>query len=313
VDQVDASHRLKPFAFLDGDPAKPGIYVQRVKFPPNVFTRPHWHGEDRHIVVLKGTWYMGTGKDFDASKAVPMPVGSYVKHPAGAVHWDGAKDEERTYPVLRPARTLPARGSVKTYSSVCRRSAWQKATRFRFALAFPSAGIDDADVETRLLEAPGEQVGSAAIPVERGVAPVGDRIAGGDGCTAGLGAFHIDAGEDRARDEQARLAQRGGLDLVVGGEPVRHIGEVVIGRRGGLVEKIDLTATRSKARALRSIGSLSSVSFAGIVVSPLPPNRPTLPGTIPPRSSTSATRTAPIRSRPGSSRSRDAGEAGRRR
>src|SRR5262249_12024695 len=33
-----------PFAFLYGDPAKPGIYVQRVKFPPNVFTRPHWHG-----------------------------------------------------------------------------------------------------------------------------------------------------------------------------------------------------------------------------------------------------------------------------
>jgi hypothetical protein len=67
-----------PFAFLDGDPSRPGIYVQRVKFPPNVFTRPHWHGEDRHIVVLKGTWYMGTGEDFDPSKAVPMPVGSYV-------------------------------------------------------------------------------------------------------------------------------------------------------------------------------------------------------------------------------------------
>jgi quercetin dioxygenase-like cupin family protein len=83
-----------PVALLEGDPSQLGIYVQRVKFPPNVFTRPHWHGEDRHIVVLKGTWYMGTGNDFDPSKAVPMPVGSYVKHPAGAVHWDGAKDEE---------------------------------------------------------------------------------------------------------------------------------------------------------------------------------------------------------------------------
>src|SRR6266852_6371403 len=49
-----------PLAFLDGDPSKPGIYVQRVKFPPNVFTRPHKHGEDRHIIVLKGTWYVGT-------------------------------------------------------------------------------------------------------------------------------------------------------------------------------------------------------------------------------------------------------------
>ena len=36
-----------PFAILDGDPSKPGAYIQRVKFPPNVFTRPHWHGEPR--------------------------------------------------------------------------------------------------------------------------------------------------------------------------------------------------------------------------------------------------------------------------
>ena len=83
-----------PMAFLDGNPSEPGIYVLRVNFPPNVFSRPHRHKEDRHIVVLKGTWYMGTGDEFDPSKAVAMPVGSYVKHPAGEVHWDGAKDEE---------------------------------------------------------------------------------------------------------------------------------------------------------------------------------------------------------------------------
>ena len=29
-------------AFLDGDPSKPGIYVVRVNYPPNVFIRPHW-------------------------------------------------------------------------------------------------------------------------------------------------------------------------------------------------------------------------------------------------------------------------------
>jgi hypothetical protein len=83
-----------PMAVLDGDPSAPGIYVVRVRYPPNVFTRPHWHGEDRHIVVLNGTWYMGTGDNFDPSKTVPLPVGSYAKHPAGGVHWDGAKDEE---------------------------------------------------------------------------------------------------------------------------------------------------------------------------------------------------------------------------
>jgi quercetin dioxygenase-like cupin family protein len=83
-----------PLAVLEGDPSKPGIYVVRIKFPPHVFSRPHWHSTDRHIVVLKGTWYMGVGETFDPSTAVPMPVGSYIKHPAGAAHWDGAKDEE---------------------------------------------------------------------------------------------------------------------------------------------------------------------------------------------------------------------------
>jgi quercetin dioxygenase-like cupin family protein len=83
-----------PIAILDGDPSKPGIYVARIKFPPHVFSRPHWHSTDRHIVVLKGTWYMGVGETFDPSTAIPMPPGSYVKHPAGAPHWDGAKDEE---------------------------------------------------------------------------------------------------------------------------------------------------------------------------------------------------------------------------
>jgi quercetin dioxygenase-like cupin family protein len=83
-----------PLAVLEGDPSKPGIYVARIKFPPHLFSRPHWHSTDRHIVVLKGTWYMGVGETFDPSTAVPMPAGSYVKHPAGVPHWDGAKGEE---------------------------------------------------------------------------------------------------------------------------------------------------------------------------------------------------------------------------
>jgi quercetin dioxygenase-like cupin family protein len=81
-------------AVVEGDPSKPGIYVVRVKFEPHTFSMPHSHNTDRHIVVLKGTWHMGVGEKFDPSTATPMPVGSYVKHPAGARHWDGAKDEE---------------------------------------------------------------------------------------------------------------------------------------------------------------------------------------------------------------------------
>lgn len=81
-------------AVLQGDPSKPGIYVVRVRFPPHTFSRPHYHPEDRHVIVVKGTWYAGTGETFDPDKAVPLKQGSYMMHPGGAVHWDGAKDEE---------------------------------------------------------------------------------------------------------------------------------------------------------------------------------------------------------------------------
>jgi quercetin dioxygenase-like cupin family protein len=81
-------------AVMSGDPSKPGLYVVRIKFPPGVMSTNHHHGEDRHIVVLQGTWYTGTGDAFVPGKTVPLKVGSYMKHPAGANHFDGAKDEE---------------------------------------------------------------------------------------------------------------------------------------------------------------------------------------------------------------------------
>ena len=44
--------------------------------------------------VLKGTWYTGTGDRFAPEETVALGPGSYMKHPAGAHHFDGAKDEE---------------------------------------------------------------------------------------------------------------------------------------------------------------------------------------------------------------------------
>jgi hypothetical protein len=46
------------------------------------------------VTVLSGTWWVGTGTDYDMSKTEPMPAGSFVTHTAGGVHFDGAKDEE---------------------------------------------------------------------------------------------------------------------------------------------------------------------------------------------------------------------------
>ena len=81
-------------ATLAGDPAGHGIYVQRVRFPPHVMDHPHWHPNDRYVTVLKGTWYAGTGTIFDPARAVPMKPGSYMLHPAHAVHWDGSNTDE---------------------------------------------------------------------------------------------------------------------------------------------------------------------------------------------------------------------------
>jgi quercetin dioxygenase-like cupin family protein len=81
-------------AVIDGDPAKPGIYVIQVKFPPGVMSKPHYHREDRHAMVIKGTWWTGEGDEFTPDKTVPLKPGSYMKHPAGVHHYDGARNEE---------------------------------------------------------------------------------------------------------------------------------------------------------------------------------------------------------------------------
>jgi quercetin dioxygenase-like cupin family protein len=81
-------------ATLLGDLDKPGMYVVRVKFPPHVMDRPHWHPNARYVTVLEGTWYTGTGSTFDLTRAVPLKPGSVMLHPAKAVHWDGSRGSE---------------------------------------------------------------------------------------------------------------------------------------------------------------------------------------------------------------------------
>jgi hypothetical protein len=98
-------------ATIAGDPAGHELYVQRVRFPPHVMDRPHWHPNDRHVTVLEGTWFTGTGATFDPARAVPLPPGSYMFHPGRALHWDGSNsDEEVIVQVIGigPADTIAA-------------------------------------------------------------------------------------------------------------------------------------------------------------------------------------------------------------
>lgn len=78
---------------LWGDPDKAGPYAMLVRWPPHRMSRPHSHPFDRHITVLSGTWWVGTGKDFSPATTTPLPAGTVVTHFAGQFHYDGAKDE----------------------------------------------------------------------------------------------------------------------------------------------------------------------------------------------------------------------------
>ncbi len=96
-DDVKFADGAQSQVVIAGDPAKAGIYVIRIRFAPGNMSRPHFHDQDRYVTVMKGTWWVALGPEadtFDPSKTKPVKAGSIVKHPAGAHHYDGAKDEE---------------------------------------------------------------------------------------------------------------------------------------------------------------------------------------------------------------------------
>ena len=80
-------------ALIFGDPSKPGQYVIRAHFPPGVISSPHFHGEDRHVTVIQGTWLAGRDDSWDPAATEPLKAGSYMFHPASGVHYDGGGEE----------------------------------------------------------------------------------------------------------------------------------------------------------------------------------------------------------------------------
>jgi len=79
---------------LQGDMSKPGPYIQLMRWHPNNMSRPHTHDAARYIMVISGTWWVGTGAKFDPDSTKPMPAGSYVTDEPNELHYDGAKDGE---------------------------------------------------------------------------------------------------------------------------------------------------------------------------------------------------------------------------
>lgn len=68
--------------------------VQSAVVEGDVMSRPHLHPDERRVLVLRGTWYTGEGKDWTPEKGVGLKPGDDMRHPAGGLHWDGALDED---------------------------------------------------------------------------------------------------------------------------------------------------------------------------------------------------------------------------
>jgi hypothetical protein len=84
--QVEHSHvvPLNPFngehrfEAVSGDVRKAGeIYVIRIHSEAGYIVMPHFHPEDEHIVVVKGSWALGMGERFSPEKLETMDVGTY--------------------------------------------------------------------------------------------------------------------------------------------------------------------------------------------------------------------------------------------
>lgn len=82
-------------ANLAGDDKAAGMYVIRIGFP-RTSVQPHFHPDDRLVVVLSGTLHVGYGEQFDESTLKALPAGSIWTEPAKQPHFVWAKEGEVT-------------------------------------------------------------------------------------------------------------------------------------------------------------------------------------------------------------------------
>jgi quercetin dioxygenase-like cupin family protein len=92
-----------------GDPTKAGMYANRVRFPAGLRIQPHFHPDERIVVVLSGTVYFGYGERFDEAGMKALSAGSVWTEPARQPHFAWAKDGEAVIQVIGngPSGTTP--------------------------------------------------------------------------------------------------------------------------------------------------------------------------------------------------------------
>ena len=80
-------------AVLEGNPAKEGPFVFRVKVPDGYRIPVHTHPKTERVTVISGTFNIGMGDKFDMKATKAMPAGSYGYWEADMKHFVWTKGE----------------------------------------------------------------------------------------------------------------------------------------------------------------------------------------------------------------------------
>jgi anti-sigma factor ChrR (cupin superfamily) len=78
---------------LVGDPARPGPYTIRLRFPKGYRIPPHTHPDAREVTIISGTYSTGYGERFNPADLKILPAGSFYTEPANVAHYIEIKED----------------------------------------------------------------------------------------------------------------------------------------------------------------------------------------------------------------------------
>jgi quercetin dioxygenase-like cupin family protein len=80
-------------AVLEGNPAKKGPFVMRLKVPAGYTIKPHTHPRQERVTVVSGNFQLGHGRTFDEAKLQDFKAGSFFSLPPGMEHFARASED----------------------------------------------------------------------------------------------------------------------------------------------------------------------------------------------------------------------------
>ena len=72
---------------LEGDMSKEGPFTVRLSLPADYKIYPHWHPAIEHVTVIEGSFYMGSGEQFNETAATKLSAGGFAVMPIKYAHY----------------------------------------------------------------------------------------------------------------------------------------------------------------------------------------------------------------------------------